>query len=317
MPDGPPARKPLSYEATRRLLLAAGLLVLGVVVLVTWARRVEPAEVLAVVMFVPIFIAFVFGGLTGGLVSAAIASVVYVLARRSAIDAVGFATFASLILSRTAAFFTFGAVGGWAVSTLRHSIVKLDLYDDVDDATGLGNARFLVEELDLEAARAQRYESVFSVAVVTVPGAALASLSRRHRRSVLGETGALIRANVRAVDRPVHGVDGDDHLFAVVLPETAADGARVFTDRFAQALFDVLAERGVHLAVADLAARFVTVPGNEDGLAALREAFAAIDAREHPEAPPTTAQPLRARAEGSPPAAPGPGTGTGTGTDAT
>lgn len=277
------ARRPLSYEAMRWLLLLAGLLVLAVVTLVTWARRVEPAEVLAVVLYVPIFVAFVFFGLAGGLVSAALASVVYLLARRSAIDAVGFATYSSLVFSRTAAFFVFGGVGGWAVDTLKRSIVKLDLYDDVDDATGMGNARALLHDVDLEESRARRYQSVFSAVVVTVPSRALGALSRRRRRAALRDLGAVVRDAARASDRPSHVSDGDVERFAVVLPETGADGAHVFAGRFAQLLYRFLTGRGAPLERDDVAIQVLTLPGQEAQLGDLRRVFADALQRQHPE----------------------------------
>lgn len=290
MTAGGGGRRPLGYEATRWLLLVAGLLVLGVVVLVTWARRVEPAEVLAVVLYVPIFVAFVFFGLPGGLVGAALASVAYLLARRGAIDAVGFADYASLVFSRTAAFFVFGGVGGWAVDTLKRSIVKLDLYDDVDDATGLGNARALLHATDVEEARTRRYRSVFSAVLVSIPARTLAPLGRRRRHAAFRDLGAVVREAVRPSDRACHVVDGDAELFAVVLPETGADGARVFAGRFGQLAHRLLTERGAAIERDDVAIRILTLPGQEAELGELRRLFAGVLQREHPEALPTPAE---------------------------
>lgn len=284
MTPGGGGRRPLGYEATRWLLLVAGLLVLALVVLVTWARRIEPAEVLAVVLYVPIFVAFVFFGLAGGLVAAAAASVAYVLARWSAIEALGFADYASLVLSRTAAFFVFGAVGGWAVDTLKRSIVKLDLYDDVDDATGLGNARALLQATQVEEARSLRYEGVFSVVLLSVPSATLSSLNRRRQRAALRDLGAVIREAVRASDRATHTVDGERDHFGAVLPETGSSGARVFAGRFAQLVHGFLAGRGVALTPDQVAIRILTLPGEEAQLAELRRMCAAAMEREYPEA---------------------------------
>ena len=55
-----PTRSPLrgmSYTQARRLLVAVGVGVLGVLALVMYARRVETIEVLAVLLFVPVFLA--------------------------------------------------------------------------------------------------------------------------------------------------------------------------------------------------------------------------------------------------------------------
>jgi hypothetical protein len=63
--------------------------VLAVVALVTYARRVDPVEVVATILFMPIFVAFVFKGVAGGLVTAVAAIAAYGALRSPAIDAVG------------------------------------------------------------------------------------------------------------------------------------------------------------------------------------------------------------------------------------
>ena len=52
------------------LIVIVTLAVLTVVVLVMYARRVEDVEVVATLLFVPIFLAFVFRGVLGGVVAA-------------------------------------------------------------------------------------------------------------------------------------------------------------------------------------------------------------------------------------------------------
>src|SRR5438045_6751283 len=85
------ARPPrgLSYNQVRILLLAGGLILLGVTAGVNYVRRVETAEVAAILFFIPIFVAFVFWDWVGGLVAAAGAIAAYVTLRYGAIHAVG------------------------------------------------------------------------------------------------------------------------------------------------------------------------------------------------------------------------------------
>ena len=56
----------LGYARARRLLLVTGVVVLAVVALVTWARRVDTVEVVATLLFLPIFLAFVLRGVISG-----------------------------------------------------------------------------------------------------------------------------------------------------------------------------------------------------------------------------------------------------------
>jgi GGDEF domain-containing protein len=271
----------LGYAAARRLLVLTGLLVLAVVVLVMYARRVDGIEVTATLLFVPIFLAFVFRGVVGGLVAALAAIGVYAALRYPAIDAVGISEFTGLIVSRAAAYLIFGAVGGWSMQTLEGSLVKLELYDEVDDETGLYNARHLLHQTDLEMARARRYQTLFSVVLLDLPVAPFAALRGRERRSVLRELGRLLGEGVRNVDHVVHVRHGDLHRLAAVLPETAHEGAEVFRGRFDERVRGYLSDRGVHLDGDQVPARALTFPGDDEALEALRTEFAHIDADQH------------------------------------
>ena len=176
------AQRPLrgmSYRQARLLVLAAGLVILLVTALVMYVRRVETVEVAAILFFLPIFVAFVFWDVVGGLVAGIAASLGYVALRLPAIHAVGGRHFLGLIVSRSLAFIAFGVIGGLADRQLESSLTKLDLYDQVDDHTGLYNARFLVQDTDLEMSRSKRYHTIFSVAVVDIPVEALHGLGRR------------------------------------------------------------------------------------------------------------------------------------------
>ena len=279
----------MSYASTRRLVLAAGLGVLVLVAAVMYVRRVDTVEVLAVLLFIPVFLGFVFAKLPGGLIAGVMATIVYAVLRNPALDAIGGGRFVSLIIGRGVGYLAFGALGGWADAQLEHSLEKLDVYDQVDDETGLFNARFLVQDTDLEVARAGRYKSVFSVCVVDVPADPLHALGRRKRAVVLRDLGFQMKEAVRSVDRAVHASDEQRHRFAVVCPETGPEGARVFVDRLADRLATYLRGRGVAVGDGALASTACTYPGDEAGLQALRAAFVAIDRTVHPEHPTVSA----------------------------
>lgn len=273
----------LGYARARRLLLATGLGVLLLIAAVLYVRRVDPVEVAATLLFIPIFVGFMFWGMTGGIAAAVFAALGYAALRYGAIDAVGVGRFAGLLTSRAVAYLAFGAIGGWASGQLEGSLAKLELYDQIDDDTGLFNARFFLQATDLEMSRAKRYQTMFSVVAIEVPDAGLEGLPGRRRAAVLRDLGRSLAASVRTVDRAVHGRDRASHRIAVVLPETAAEGAGVFSGRLVQRVSELLAARGGRVSPGDLNAVTVTFPGDEDGLEALRRSFAAIDRAEHPE----------------------------------
>jgi GGDEF domain-containing protein len=270
----------LSYARARQIILAAGLLVLLIVAGVMFFRRVDPVEVAATLLFIPIFIAFVFKGVKGGIIAAVVASIVYAALRYPAIQLVGADQFAGLILSRAIAFLAFGAIGGFASQQLEASLEKLDQFDEIDDATGLFNARFFVNNTALEMERSDRYRTLFSVTIIDVPAAAFDGMNRRQKDKTLRELGQLLKDSIRTVDRGVHALDGDVHRFAAILPETGRDGSRVFITRLAAKMTDLLAHKGSKATVSQEIAVF---PGDEPDLNELRARFTAIDALQHPE----------------------------------
>ena len=275
----------MSYAATRRLVLLVGLGVLLLIAAVMFVRRVDTIEVLAALLFIPVFLAFVYWGLPGGLAAGVGAAIVYGAMRKPAIDAVGSGRFVNVIVGRGIGYIAFGALGGWAAKQLERSLEKLEVYDQVDDETGLYNARFFIQDTDLEMARASRYKTVFSVAVVDIPSSALDKLGRRQRVAILKQLGRQMKGAVRSMDRAVHARDDRNDRFAVVCPETSSEGARVFADRLAESVAAFLRERGVRLEQGVLVRTACTYPGDEELVGLLRAEFAAIDRAEHPEHP--------------------------------
>jgi GGDEF domain-containing protein len=273
----------MTYERARQLLLGAGLLVLLITAAVMYIRRVETVEVLATLLFVPVFVGVVFWDVKGGLLAGIAAAVAYWALRTPAIDAVGADRFIELIASRSVAYIAFGLIGGWANRQLAGSLTKLELYDQIDDQTGLYNARFFVQDTDLEISRAKRYRTIFSVVEVSFPASGLDALSRRQRAALLRDLGRMLKEAVRTVDRPAHGFDGSSHRFAVVLPETAREGALIFVERLRDRTAAFLTERRFHLNEGDLSYRAVVYPDDEAGLEQMRGEYQEIDRSEHPE----------------------------------
>lgn len=263
-----------------------GLIVLLAVAGVMYLRGVERVEVIATLLFIPIFIAFVAWGLKGGVIAGALAGLAYVALRYPAIQAVGIGRFVGLIASRSLGFIAFGAIGGTANEVLESSLQKLELYDQIDDETGLFNARFFLEDTDLEVSRSKRYKTIFSVAVVEFPSSSLDLLKRRRRTATMKELGRLLGESVRDVDRAVHSSDAIIDRIAVVMPETGAEGALVFTERLRNKVVDYLRSKGAQIGPGDVVSTSVTYPHDgEPEVQKLRSEFASIEGLETPEAP--------------------------------
>lgn len=255
----------LTLRRARDITLLVGLLLIGLVVVTMALRDVDPVEITATIAFAPVFVAFLFFGWKAGLATGALAAIGYVVMRWSAISVVGIGPLFGMLSSRVIGYLVFGGLGGWAAEQLQASLDKLELHDEIDDATGLGNARAAVSEIDTERARAQRYEKIVSVIECSFELPDL--VSERIAASTLRQLGAAIAHSVRASDRAAHIDDeGGRHRLVIVLPETGAVGAETVATNLDR---EVRARIGVTTEVA-----VMTLPGDEDRVEALLASLA-------------------------------------------
>lgn len=268
---GDPPKRTLDYEGSRRLLLLVGLIILLLLALIMYARRVDPTEVAATIFFLPIYMAFLYGGMRGGLAAGALAALAYVVLRVPAIDAVGVDRFIGPIASRSLGYLAFGGVGGWAVQQLGANINKLALYDRVDDETTLHNSRSAMQTIVGERARALRYDQLFSVVLIEVR---LGLRDRKARARLMQDLGGAIGRRVRSVDHAFHAVEGDIDLFGAVLPETGSDGTAIVAASLGQVVESIVEEHAV--GTAPISVTSVSLPNDGDALDALIERLAAI-----------------------------------------
>lgn len=274
--------KTLDPAQMKRLVLAVGLAVLGAVALVMFARGVDRVEVIATLLFVPVFIGLVVGRVAGGVGMGVVAAVTYAALRYPAIEAVGLDRFAGLLASRALGYIVFGGIGGWATQTLEASLTKLDLYDRIDDETGLYNARALVQELDLEAARSERYQTIFSLSLVTIAASVFDSVGRRKRRRVLRALAGMLQKSVRPMDRVAHAHADGRHRFALVLPETETQGNEVLTARLVHGVTGYLKDQRIDVPPDAVSHEAITFPDDREALLGARGVFVDIAKRQFP-----------------------------------
>jgi GGDEF domain-containing protein len=235
MPSAPRGRR-ISYETAQRVVLVTGVVILLGLAALLYFTRVDTIEVWAVLFYLPVFVAFMIGGLTGGSISGVLAAGVYVAIRYPSLDAIQGRDLVSLLLGRALGYVAFGAIGGWASSELGNSIRKLNRFDTIDDDTGLLNARQFVVEAERQMERAQRYGTTFSLAFAEISLDPATPFSRRQTRALLRGLGEIVARNVRQVDAAAHSSDGVVHRFGILLPDTAGEGANIFATRLARGL---------------------------------------------------------------------------------
>lgn len=257
----------MTVRRARDITLLVGLLLIGLVTLTMVLRDVDPVEITATVAFAPVFVAFLFFGPKLGLATGVLAAAGYVAMRWSAISVVGLGPLFGMISSRVIGYIVFGGVGGWAAGQLQAAIDKLELHDEIDDATGLGNARAAVSAIDTERARAERYEKVVSVIHCSFDLPEV--VSDKIVAATLRQLGAAIAHSVRASDHAAHVDDeGGRHRLVIILPETGAVGAETVATNLDR---EVRARIGTSTDVA-----VMTIPGDEDRIDGLLESLAPL-----------------------------------------
>ncbi|MGH8927850.1 MAG: hypothetical protein ACRDWH_05835 [Acidimicrobiia bacterium] len=268
-------RFPLTYDRAKTLLLVSGLILIGVVGLAALSRGVDLVEVAGTLMFIPVFVGFIFFGVPGGLALGIAAATAYVALRWPAIQLVGLRPLSWQLVARVIGYVGFGVGGGWAIGQIRTSLDKLELHDEIDDETGLGNARSMIETVDVERARADRYQKLFSVVAADFKATMWEEMSNRRKRSALRDLGTKLAAGVRSSDHVAHARRAGHHVIGVVLPETAEAGARIVADNLQRQLNELTGSEQTRVVMA-------THPSESDALVRIIDLFREIDRSQRP-----------------------------------
>ena len=113
---------------------------------------------------------------------------------------------------------------------IRSAQRKISEMATVDELTGLYNRRYFMEALDRELARAERHEKELSLCMIDIDFFKKVNDKLGHTAGdiVLANMGEVIREWSRQTDIPCR-YGGEE--FAVILPETELDGAKVACER--------------------------------------------------------------------------------------
>ena len=153
------------------------------------------------------------------------------------------------------------------ISTAYQNSVLYELAKNLsitDDITQVYNSSYLRSQLEIEARRAQRYKRPLSLLVVAIGdfGSYCEQVGRSKGDRLLFETAAIIQKTFRCVDLVARFADD---RFAIVLPETPAEGAAKAAQRLEKAIEGrrFLDERGRRT---KKIAAFVGISSFRDGL---------------------------------------------------
>lgn len=266
----------ISYRQARTIVAGFGTALICGVAVAAFYRGADLVEVGAILLFLPVLFGLVAGRVTGGVIAGVLVSIVYIAVRFTTIGDLPPGDFIGAAVVRVLLYLGLGAFGGWANRMLEESLRKLELYDEIDDDTGVGNARALLHVTDRELARADRYGSVFSFVVVHVGRDAFTPVGDRRAMKALRRACQTIESSVRTTDLVTRVPLGDREDVVVVLPETGRTGAEELSGRLVTGARGLLTEHGLAASNGAVTADIITYPGNDDQLAAYRNLVASV-----------------------------------------
>ena len=260
----------LTYRQARIIVMGFGSALVAAVALTAYFRGADLIEVVAILLFLPILFGLVMWQARGGVLAAIPVSIAYLVLRFSSLSPEIRDEFYGAGFFRVLLYVGLGLFGGWANEMLAQALRKLELYDEVDDATGVGNARALLSVADREVSRADRYRSIFSLVVIHLEQSAFAGLDERHRTRAIRRLCQTVESSVRDTDLVTRvALDGREDV-AVVLPETGREGASLLLGRLVVGARELLNEQGASARNGAVSGEVLTYPGDDEAVAEYR-----------------------------------------------
>jgi hypothetical protein len=194
------------FLSRTKLPAIASVAAIGALLAMEILRGVDSIEVIALLLFAGIAAASYFG--TGwGVLSAVVATIVYAILRRNALDVGGAASVNKYVLARGLGFVAFGSVLGTVISALRDS----ESTEPVAQDTAVERRYGASDVLDREVDRAKRHHRPLSVITI--------DLTAADRSVDVAEA-------LRSSDYLLAGQGANEGVLTIILPETNAEGAQ-------------------------------------------------------------------------------------------
>jgi GGDEF domain-containing protein len=228
----------VKYSHFEALALGVGAVTVLATVILALQPQPDWTEVAAQLLLLPVLVGAVHWGRKGGLVGALGATLAYLILRMPNIVLTGLeADVLQLVLIRTVTYGFVGVVGGELCGRIKYFFAKLEDAFSIDEHSRVYNQRFVAQLLGNSLGEAERYGTVFSVALIEMSPTLTADLRPARVRSLVRAAADYIRNDVRLVD-DVGRLD--DGRFVLVFPHTPKDGAQIATARVRSGVRDVL-----------------------------------------------------------------------------
>lgn len=232
----------MKYSRFEVLMLVLGALVIaGSVVVGPAAAMVSWQEVVGQMLIIVVLAAALHWGRDGGSIAAFAAILVYVIMRVPILNQLGATqNLIAMIATRAVTYALVGIVGGEFFGRVKYLFARIDGNAMLDDYTQVYNRVYCAQTLKNGLGQHQRYQTPFSVALLSLAPGLLADLRPSRQRVMLRSVAAHIRNEVRLVDDVGYLGDG---RFLIVLPQTPRSGAEVASDRIRRSVRDLVGAR--------------------------------------------------------------------------
>ncbi|MCL5291203.1 MAG: diguanylate cyclase [Actinobacteria bacterium] len=248
------------FKRFEALVVATGSAAIVITAVLSYMSSRSLLEFAGQLLMLPVLLIAIQYGRIGAILSALFATGIYAVARSPELSDYALLTIALELLGvRAFGYFVIGFVGGEVMTAIKYYFAKSGGLGGIDQESGVYVSAFIKGMIEREVSNFERYEGVFSVVLIKLFPEELRQSSKFKTGRSLRGIGAVLKNNVRLVDE-VGRIE--DHSFALLLPHTSLDGARVVAERVARlvsAYYDRPARSGVFTTV-------YTVPDNLEEL---------------------------------------------------
>ncbi len=229
----------MKYSRFELLMISLGAIVIvGSVILGPGSATVSWQEVVAQLLIVAVLASALHWGRDGGSVAAFAAILVYVIMRIPLLSQLGpTQNLIAMIVTRALTYALVGIIGGEFFGRIKYVFARIDGNSMLDEHTQVYNRTYCSQALKSGLGQFQRYQTPFSIAILSLAPGLLTDLRPSRQRLLLRSVATHIRNDVRLVDDVGYLGDG---RFIIMLPQTPKTGAEIASDRVRSAIRDLI-----------------------------------------------------------------------------
>lgn len=228
----------MKYSQFQALALVIGAAAVLSAIAIGPIPNPQTTEIIAQLLIIFVLAGALYFGRNGGFLAAIIATGTYVLLRIPLLTSQGLTSDLLVMLTvRVLTYAIVGIVGGEICGRIKYVFARMEDTALVDHVTGVYNARYAGTAIGTGVGLYRRYQVPYSVVILTCGMHDAITDKPKRFRTTLRHLANHVRNDIRVVDDLAHLGEG---VFAVLLPHTPLEGARVCAERVKTGAEDLL-----------------------------------------------------------------------------